>query len=126
MSDAFARLPADIVAHVDAWKAAVFDAAEPQAAALPCGYGDALSDFDSVLVVRMLRPDKLIPAVRLSPRVGMHAQTLSCSCVAWGCSTAGLAGIFATYCPEQHDPHVPRQTIPVCAGIGYAHRTHVV
>ena len=41
------------------------DASEPHMVALPAGWGAELSAFDHLLLLRMLRPDKLIPAVRL-------------------------------------------------------------
>jgi dynein heavy chain, axonemal len=64
MSDTFQNLPRDMAADLSAWKA-LFDAAEPQARLLPEPYATALNDFDKLLMIRMLRPDKLIPSVRV-------------------------------------------------------------
>eukprot|EP00803_Ostreobium_quekettii_P003694 evm.model.scf_198.7 EVM.evm.TU.scf_198.7 scf_198:70733-88803(+) len=44
------------------WKA-VFDSAEPQQAGLPMGYGDKLDRFEKLAVIKMLRPDKTVPAI---------------------------------------------------------------
>jgi dynein heavy chain, axonemal len=63
LSTTFKQLPSDIAANLDAWKAVV-DSAEPQHEALPCECETRLAAFDKMLVMRMLRPDKLIPAVR--------------------------------------------------------------
>lgn len=45
--------------NVRAWKS-VYDAMEPQDAALPEPWQSKLSDFDKLIVIRMLRPDKVI------------------------------------------------------------------
>jgi dynein heavy chain len=62
ISDAFQNLPRDVATDVPAWKA-FFDSSEPQNTPLPEPYGTSLKEFDKLLVIRMLRPDKLIPSV---------------------------------------------------------------
>lgn len=61
MSAVFKELPSAIRKDTEAWKA-IFDASEPQNIALPGDYGE-LSAFDKLLIIRMIRPDKLVPAV---------------------------------------------------------------
>lgn len=63
MSQTFAKLPADISRAVPAWQA-VFDATDPHSVELPGTYS-GLPAFDKLLIIRMIRPDKLVPAVLL-------------------------------------------------------------
>ena len=46
---------------------------EPQTAPLPVGYATRLSKFEKVLLLRMLRPDKVVPAIQVQGRD--HVQT---------------------------------------------------
>jgi hypothetical protein len=62
LASAFKNLPNAISEHLDAWRE-VFDASDPQNVPLPGAYAEELTDFDKLLVIRMLRPDKLIPSV---------------------------------------------------------------
>ena len=68
MSEAFKKLPEDVVGNVDSWRV-IFDSSEPQKAELPCNYGETLGPFERLMLTRMMRPDKVVPAVRL-PRSG--------------------------------------------------------
>lgn len=47
----------------DKWKA-VFDDAEPQNAKFPAPWPEKLSEFENMLVLRCIRPDKLVTAVQ--------------------------------------------------------------
>jgi dynein heavy chain len=47
----------------DAWKA-VFDIAEPQTAMFPAPWPEKLSEFRSMLVLRCIRPDKVVAALQ--------------------------------------------------------------
>jgi hypothetical protein len=47
----------------DEWKA-VFEDAEPQSAKFPAPWSKKLSQFQDLLVLRCIRPDKLVPAVQ--------------------------------------------------------------
>ena len=66
MAAAFEALPQHICDNLPAWRRVV-DAQEPQNEALPAPFEAELAPFDRLLLVRMLRPDKLIPAVRSPP-----------------------------------------------------------
>jgi len=66
-SPEFSSLPDDIVKDTKSWKA-IYDSSTPQKAALPgryhkstSGEGD-LSPFQQLLLLRCLRPDKVLPA----------------------------------------------------------------
>jgi len=63
ISPAFAQLPEDIAANTAEWQA-MLEAAEPHKQPPPLGYADKLSKFDVVLLLRMLRPDKVVPALQ--------------------------------------------------------------
>ena len=41
---------------------------EPQSTPLPMGYDERLSPFEKLLVLRMLRPDKVVPAIQVGGR----------------------------------------------------------
>jgi dynein heavy chain len=45
------------------WKT-VFDDAEPQVAKFPAPWSEKLSEFQNMLVIRCLWPDKVVPAVQ--------------------------------------------------------------
>jgi hypothetical protein len=47
----------------DAWKA-VFDNAEPQTAMFPAPWPEKLSEFHNMLVLRCIRPDKVVAAIQ--------------------------------------------------------------
>jgi len=51
-----------VVSDPDAWRD-IFDATEPHRKSLPGGFSDSLPDFRKLIVVRILRPDKLASAV---------------------------------------------------------------
>jgi dynein heavy chain, axonemal len=63
MSPIFQDLPKAIRNDTATWQQ-LFDASEPQNVAIPGKFSE-LSAFDKLLVIRMIRPDKLIPAVRI-------------------------------------------------------------
>lgn len=87
MSQTFAKLPADIRSNAPAWQA-IFDATEPQCVELPGSYSE-LSAFDKLLIIRMIRPDKLVPAVRAHAPAAARRRALSCN------ATQSAAGICA-------------------------------
>ncbi|KAG2482389.1 hypothetical protein HYH03_018685 [Edaphochlamys debaryana] len=60
---AFEGLPEFVAGCPDEWRT-LFDSVEPQNMELPLGYGDRLGPFERVLLLRMLRPDKVVPAVQ--------------------------------------------------------------
>jgi dynein heavy chain len=47
----------------DAWKE-VFDNAEPQTATFPAPWPEKLSEFHNMLVLRCIRPDKVVAALQ--------------------------------------------------------------
>ena len=59
---AFASLPDDIAKDLAGWRA-VYDSAQPHQEPLPGSYASGLTSFQLLLVMRCLRPDKVIPAV---------------------------------------------------------------
>jgi dynein heavy chain len=61
---AFAGLTDDVAADVDAWRA-VYDSIDPDRllAELPQGWSGKLSSLERMLVLKAVRPDKLIPAI---------------------------------------------------------------
>lgn len=61
LCSALAGLPADMTAHPQRWRA-VFDSTEPQTSPLPAGFTD-LQPFELLILIRLLRPDKVVPAV---------------------------------------------------------------
>lgn len=63
MSSTFKGLPSAIRKDTAAWQQ-LFDTSEPQNVELP-GEFSKISAFDKLLIIRMIRPDKLVPAVRM-------------------------------------------------------------
>lgn len=65
----FSGLTADLVKHLDSWKA-WYDLETPEEVDLPCGYSDAssgkkkLNPFQHLLVYRVFRPDRVYEAVK--------------------------------------------------------------
>ena len=59
---AFENLPDHIAQDTAAWKA-IYDAVQPQEMTYPGEYGTQPTAFQKLLVMRCLRPDKVIPAV---------------------------------------------------------------
>ena len=51
-------LSAAIVSGLDAWKA-IYDSVEPQNETLPAPWSTRLDGFQKILVLRLLRPDKV-------------------------------------------------------------------
>ena len=51
-------LSAAIVSGLDAWKA-IYDSVEPQNETLPSPWATRLDGFQKILVLRLLRPDKV-------------------------------------------------------------------
>ena len=47
----------------DAWRT-IFDSPEPQNARLPDPWNEKLNHLEKILVLRVLRPDKVVPAVQ--------------------------------------------------------------
>lgn len=64
MSSTFKELPSAIRKGTAAWQL-LFDATEPQNVELPGEFAE-ISAFEKLLIIRMIRPDKLVPAVRIS------------------------------------------------------------
>ncbi|KAG2436335.1 hypothetical protein HXX76_006644 [Chlamydomonas incerta] len=63
ISPGFEGLPELVAGCPDEWKT-LFDSVEPQNVDLPLGYSERLGPFEKVLLLRMLRPDKVVPAVQ--------------------------------------------------------------
>lgn len=59
----FETLLDDIRNNVEGWKA-IYDAAEPQAVPLPETSQNKYGMFEKLMILRTIRPDKLIPAVQ--------------------------------------------------------------
>ncbi|KAL6751111.1 dynein heavy chain 5 [Haematococcus lacustris] len=57
-------LPEDIARNTMDW-APLFDAGEPHTMALPMEYEAKLTPFERLLLLRMLRPDKVVPAIQM-------------------------------------------------------------
>jgi len=47
----------------DEWKT-VFDDADPQISKFPAPWSEKLSEFQGVLIIRCLRPDRVVPALQ--------------------------------------------------------------
>jgi len=60
----FEGIFAQLTENEEAWKE-LFDAVEPEKYPLPGKYNDTLSAFQKLLVIRCMRPDKLIPAIQI-------------------------------------------------------------
>ena len=60
--EAMGTLVGHLATNVTAWRE-VYDNVEPHAATLPGDYATTLTPFQRLLVLRCLRPDKLVPAV---------------------------------------------------------------
>ena len=58
----FFSLPDDIAADTQAWEA-IYDSASPQQAPRPGNYSKDPTPFQQLLLLRCLRPDKILPAV---------------------------------------------------------------
>ncbi|KAJ3222668.1 Dynein heavy chain 3, axonemal [Clydaea vesicula] len=58
----FKNFGGDFKEFVSAWKI-IFDSSEPWKETLPGGWDDRLSSFQSLLVLRLIRPDKLVPGI---------------------------------------------------------------
>lgn len=52
----------DIVAHGDAWKA-YYELEAPESARLPGDYSSRLSQFEVLLLLRCLRPDRVVVGI---------------------------------------------------------------
>jgi dynein heavy chain, axonemal len=63
ISETFQNLPKAIRQDTAAWQQ-LFDASEPQSAEIPGEFSEICA-FDKLLIIRMIRPDKLVPAVRI-------------------------------------------------------------
>eukprot|EP00798_Chlamydomonas_sp_ICE-L_P020336 gene20336-27098_t len=63
LCEAFAKLPEDIAADLPGWMT-VYEAVDPQNCTLPGDYDAKLSSFEKVLIVNVLRPDKMVPAIQ--------------------------------------------------------------
>jgi len=63
----------DFIANVSEWKP-IFDNKEPQKQILPLPWGEKLSDFQRMTVIRCLRPDKVVPLVKnfVEEKLGRH------------------------------------------------------
>lgn len=62
-SNSFQGIRVHMEKNQDKWKA-VFDDAEPQNAKFPAPWPEKLSVFQNMLVLRCIRPDKLVPAIQ--------------------------------------------------------------
>lgn len=60
---AFARLATEFNGILATWKQ-FYDSVRPEEAALPEPWESELTDFQKLIVMRMIRPDKVIPKVR--------------------------------------------------------------
>ncbi|KAI9354083.1 dynein heavy chain and region D6 of dynein motor-domain-containing protein [Zopfochytrium polystomum] len=58
----FTQFSSDFKAHLAEWKA-IYDSTEPHAETYPGGWDERLSKFQKLIVLRMIRPDKLVPGV---------------------------------------------------------------
>ncbi|GIL57271.1 hypothetical protein Vafri_12526 [Volvox africanus] len=70
---AFEGLPEVVAGCPDEWKA-LFDSVEPQSMDLPMGYSYRLDAFQKVMLLRMLRPDKVVPAVQAFVAASLGAK----------------------------------------------------
>ena len=62
VAEPFANVPEDISADVAAWRA-IYDSSQPHQEKLPGAYSETTSEFQRLLLLRCLRPDKLLPGV---------------------------------------------------------------
>ena len=62
LGEAFNGLRDHIATFPDQWRA-LYDSTEPQKVSLPGGWHERLDSFQRLLVLRMMRPDKLVPAL---------------------------------------------------------------
>ena len=92
MSATFQNLPSSIRKDTAAWQR-MFDASEPQHVELPGEFAE-ISAFEKLLIVRMIRPDKLVPAVRTlhsvlppSQACTQPSRTCTSSCIAKRCTS---------------------------------------
>ncbi|CAG9466170.1 unnamed protein product [Pedinophyceae sp. YPF-701] len=59
----FETLPQHIVANTEDWRQ-IYDAPEPEKSDFPGEYNSSFSTFQKIILLRCLRPDKVVPAVR--------------------------------------------------------------
>lgn len=59
----FAGLNQHVADHLADWKA-LFDSLDPQKMPIPGPYANSLSRFQKLLILRCMRPDKVIPAIQ--------------------------------------------------------------
>ena len=62
VAEPFANVPEDISADVAAWLS-IYDSSQPHQEKLPGAYSETTSEFQRLLLLRCLRPDKLLPGV---------------------------------------------------------------
>jgi dynein heavy chain len=70
------KLPEDVTGNQPEWKA-IFDAVEPHRESLPSGWHEKASHFQSVMILRCLRPDKLtneIPVTEKRVWIAMNSR----------------------------------------------------
>lgn len=70
MSSTFQNLPSAIRKDTAKWQQ-LFDASEPQNVEL-AGEFSEIAAFEKLLIIRMIRPDKLVPAVRITALTECH------------------------------------------------------
>lgn len=63
VDEKFQDLPDAIADNPGEWKK-IYDAAEPLNVSLPMGYSEKLGSFEKLLLIRMIRPDKVLLAIR--------------------------------------------------------------
>jgi dynein heavy chain len=63
LGDAWSGLKDNLLKQGAEWKA-FFDEESPEQASMPCGYSEALSKFQQLLVMRVVRPDRSVNAIK--------------------------------------------------------------
>lgn len=64
VTSSFLDLPDTVAAAPAEWQP-LAESVEPQSMPLPMGYDERLTAFERVMLLRMLRPDKLVPGIQL-------------------------------------------------------------
>eukprot|EP00955_Chlamydomonas_euryale_P021027 222754-Chlamydomonas_euryale.AAC.3 len=62
-SAALAALPGHVAQRPDEWRR-IYDSVSPEVEALPGGFHASLTPFERLMVLRCLRPDKVVPAIQ--------------------------------------------------------------
>ena len=74
--EAFSALPKNFAGHVNDWKT-VWESAKPEDMPWPGGIDQKLTQFQKIIVLRILRPDKVVPAIEHMIKLELSEEFIS-------------------------------------------------